>query len=171
MKKYLIAFMTAQLSLLFVCNLLFADSASIGKKTIISVPLKLQIFEDEKPTENFIVGTLLIADINGKVEIFWDNVFVSPLHSQKIVLLKPEHSYSRYDIFEDVVVTQDSFSFTMVIGPQANRIRISGRKNKGDLYHSIKGEGIFKGIYLGDKPIKVEWKQVKKVILPYSEVY
>lgn len=171
MKKYVIAFMTASLSLFFVCTLLCADSVPIGKKASISVPLKLQIFEDEKPTEKFIVGTLLIADIDGKTEVFWDNVLVSPLHSQRIVLLKPEHTYSRYDIFEDVVVTQDSFSFTMVIGPQSNRIRISGRKNKGDLYHSIKGEGVFKGIYPGDKPSKVEWKQVKKVILPYNEVY
>ncbi len=171
MDKYLMTLMTALLSLFLVCGLLYADSTSVGKRTPISVPLKLQVFEDGKPTENFIVGTLLITDIKGKVEIFWDNVFISPLHSQRIVLLKPEHSYSRYDIFEDIVINQGSFSFTMVIGPQANRIQISGRKNEGDLYHSVKGEGMFKGTYPGEKPIKIEWKQVKKVLLPYSEVY
>ena len=43
-RKYLMALMTGLLSLLFVCNLVFVDSASMGKKTSISVPLKLQIF-------------------------------------------------------------------------------------------------------------------------------
>ena len=171
MKKYLMAFVTVSLSLFLVCNLLYAESGSISKKTNIVVPLKLQIFEGEKPTEKFILGTLLIADINGRPEIFWDNVLVSPLHSQRKVLLKSEHTYSKYDLFEDVMVNRDSFSFTMVIGPQANRMRISGRKNEGEVFYSIKGDGVFKGIYPGDNPVKVEWKQVHKVILPYNEVH
>lgn len=170
MKKNLAVLMMASLSLFLLCSPARAADP-VGKKLSISAPLRLQIFEDEKPTDKFIVGTVLITDIGGKTEVFWDNVLVSPLHSQKIILLKPEHAYSRYDFFEDIAVGQDSFSFTMVIGPQSNRIRISGHKDAGALYHTMKGEGIFKGIYPGDKPVKVEWRQVKKVILPYKEVY
>ena len=171
MKKYLIAFIIVSLHLSLSCGLLYADDSSVDKKTSILVPLKLQILEDEKPTEKYILGTLLITVVKGKVDIYWDNVLVSPLHSQKKVLLKSEHSYSKYDIFEDVIINKDSFSFTMVIGSHANRMRIAGHKNEGDLFHSVKGDGMFKGIYPGDKPVKVEWKQVKKVILRYNEVH
>lgn len=170
MKKNLAALAMASLYLLLVYSSVHAGDP-VEKKIIISAPLKLQIYEDAKPTDKYIVGTVLITDMHGETEIFWDNVLISPLHSQKIVLLKPEHAYSRYDLFEDIAVGQDIFSFTMVIGPQANRICISGRKNSDDLYHTIKGEGIFRGIYAGDRPVKVEWKQVKQVSLPYRDVY
>jgi hypothetical protein len=171
MKKCLMMFTTALLSLYLVCGLVYAGNTSVGITNPISVPLKLQVFEDGKPTENFIVGTLLISNTSGTVEIFWDNVYIHPLNTEKIVLLKPEHYYTRNDIFEDITINQDSFSFTMVMPPQANRIRISGNKNKGDLYHSIKGEGVFGGLYPGDKSVKIEWKQANKVILPFNEVY
>jgi hypothetical protein len=150
---------------------LYADTKSTGTKVNIRVPLKLQIFEDEKPTKNFIVGTLLITDLSGKLEIFWDAVFVHPLHSQKIVLLKPEHYYSRQDIFENIIINKDNFSFIMSMRPLFNRIKISGYKNENNTFHFLKCAGIFKGNHPGDKPIKVEWRQVKKVIMPYREVY
>lgn len=103
MIKHIASFVTVSF-FLALSGSLYADTKSTTTKVNISVPLKLQIFEDDKPTENFIVGTLLITDLSGKLEIFWDNVFVSPLHSQKIVLLKPEHYYSSQDVFENIIV-------------------------------------------------------------------
>lgn len=171
MIKHAASFVTISFLFFALSGTLYADTKFTSMKVNISVPLKLQIFEDEKPTENFIVGTLLITDLSGKLKIFWDSVFVHPLHSQKIVLLKSEHYYSRQDVFENVIINKNNFSFTMVIGPLANRIQISGHKNKDDIYHSLKCVGVFKGNYPEDKPLKVEWRQVRKITLPYKEVY
>lgn len=164
----------ALITLLFCINLpgqVYPDKTAAIERLNISVPLKLQIYENDKPTEHYMVGTLLITNSGGDQLIFWDNVFISPLHSQKIVLLKPEHYNSTDDVFEDISITENDFSFTIVMPPYANRIRITGHKKSGQIYHSIKGEGLFKEQYPGDKPARIEWRQVGKVILPYREVY
>jgi hypothetical protein len=51
------------------------------------------------------------------------------------------------------------------------KIRITGQKKDDNLFYSINGTGVFKGIYPGDKPVKVEWKQVNKVVLRYNEIH
>ena len=174
MKKIFIPILLFSLTLLLNCSLSSAgvyDSLGIGKKININVPFKLQIYEGEKATDKFIVGSLQIFDYNDALHISWSDVLISPLHSQKIVLLKAETYYSKNDIFENIVIKDDSFSFTMVLPPFANRIEISGYKKTGAIWHSLKCEGVFKGLEAGDKPVHVEWRQVDKVILPYREVY
>jgi hypothetical protein len=171
MKRYTLVTSIALLFCVLATTQTKAEDSAALRKLNISVPLKLQIFEDGKATDHYIVGTLGIFDFKGKLAIFWEDVFISPLHSQKIVLLKPEHYNTTDDVFEDVVVREDSFSFTMVLMPGANRMKISGHKKPQEMYHSIGGEGLFSGIYPGDRPTKVEWRQVDKVVLPYREVY
>jgi hypothetical protein len=144
---------------------------SLGKKINIHVPFRLQIYEDGKATDKFIVGSLQIFDFNDTLHISWNDVLISPLHSQKIVLLKAETYDSKNDIFENIVIKDDRFSFTMVLPPFANRIEISGYKKTGAMWHTLKCERVFKGLEAGDKPGHVEWRPVQRVILPYREVY
>ena len=58
-----------------------------------------------------------------------------------------------------------------MIGLPSIRINIRDHRKEDSLYHTISGEGIFIGSYRGDSTVKVEWRQVEKVILPYKEVY
>jgi hypothetical protein len=171
MMRYKIVALIALSFFVYLPGQIYAGNTDINKKLDISVPFKLQIFENDKPTEQYMVGTLLIINSKGDQLIFWDSVFISPLHSQKIVKLKSESYNSKDDVFEDVSITENNFYFTIVMPPYANRIKVTGYKKPGQLYHSIKGEGLFKEQYLEDKPVKIEWRQVDKITLPYKEVY
>lgn len=170
MKKHLVLFIVSLLFNFSFVNPSIAEDTDVNKKINIHVPFKLQIYEEGKPTEKYMVGILDIFGNNGKIEVYWSNVLLSPLHSQKIVLLKPEQFNTRNDVFENVSIMEDQFSFTMILPPYVNKIQIQGNRKRGVLFHSIKGEGVFKSLSSEGNLTKVEWRSVDKVILPYNQV-
>jgi hypothetical protein len=170
--------MINSLSLLFVAWLLFVptnyhllgnDSSNEGEGTIFA-RFKLQVFEDDKPMEFFIVGHLSVYQDSRAFKASWHDVWISPMHSHKQVMLKPEHNSVDGGDIKNLIVAEDHVSFDIVLEP-GRVMQITGTKLANSADYRIEGVGLW-WIDLLKKSVKTEWRPViKPIVLPYTEVF
>lgn len=130
----------------------------------------LQVIEDDKPTESFIVGHLNIYQVSDIFNVSWYDVWISPIHEKGQVLLKPEYSSLDRGDIRDLSITNEHFSFTFVL--DAERLMyVSGSKETGNINYKIQAIGIW-WIDLLKKNVKTEWRPTSKpIVLPYNELF
>jgi hypothetical protein len=133
--------------------------------------IKLQIIEDGKPTETFLMGHLSIFSHSGKPYVIWQDIYIRPPHPSKKTFLKPEYNSVADGSITHVVVTNDHFPFDLRMAPE-RVMRIVGKLKDnpamdGVLY-SIEAVGIWSNPILKSR-IRTEWKAVDAIILPYRD--
>jgi len=131
---------------------------------------RLQVFEDDKPTEFFIIGDLSVYKDSRTYKATWHDVWISPMHSQKQVMLKPEHNSVDGGDIKNLVVADDHFSFDIVLEP-SRVMQITGTRMSNSANYRIEGVGLW-WIDVLKKSVKTEWRPVTKpVVLPYTELF
>ena len=164
MKKYLICFYILFAHLFFL--IIPAYSAILTR-------FKLQIIEDGKPTENILVGNINIFDNNGKTELVWEDIYISPMHYEKKIFLKPEHNSTSGGTITDVFIGKDQISFKIKVA-LGRDMQIIGKKkmlfDDGTTYN-IEGVGLWWN-ELTKTNNKIEWRSIdNEIVLPYKEIY
>jgi len=160
---------------LYLLSFLFAASPlarpESGKDDInIFTRFKLQVFEDDKPTTFFIVGHISIFRESGRLKAHWNDVWISPLDSEKKLLLKPEFSSTDLGDIRNLVVGEGRFSFEYVLEPE-RVMRVSGTKQADGEDYEIQAVGLW-WIDLLKNTVKTEWRPVTKpIVLPYTELF
>jgi hypothetical protein len=157
--------------IIIVCSIYLVGAlGSNANKNNIFTRFKLQVFEDGKPTKFFIVGDLTIYEDAGTFKVVWTDVWISPLESEKKMLLKPESNSVDDGSIKNVIVRDDHFSFEIVLEPE-RVMKISGTKLNNKYDYLIEGVGLW-WIDLVKSNIKTEWKSVNvPIVLPYTELF
>ncbi len=131
---------------------------------------KLQVYEDNKPTKFFIVGHISVFQESGSSQVRWSDVWISPLESEKKLMLKPEYNSTELGDIRNVVIADGRFSFEFVLEPE-RVMRVSGTKQAGTVDYEIQAVGLW-WIDLLKKDVKTEWRPVTKpIIVPYTELF
>jgi hypothetical protein len=132
--------------------------------------LKLQVFEDDKPKELYIVGDLTLSTEKGYTRVFWKDVWISTVESQKKMLLKPEFNSSDDGTISNVILKDNHFSFDLFLEPE-RIMKVSGTKMKYRSEYEVNGVGSF-WVEMLNKHVKTEWRTITKpIILPYNELF
>lgn len=131
---------------------------------------KLQVYEDGKPTEFYIVGHVAITRDAGGYTAAWQDIWISPVHQQKQMMLKPGYNSLQGGDLKNLSVAENRFSFELVL-EQGRVITITGAKPAGSTEYRIEGAGTW-WVDVLKKNLKTEWIPCDKpVVLPYAEVF
>lgn len=156
--------------LLLSCHPHVAGQGLTHSDTNIFTRFKLQVFEDEKPTSFFIVGHISISQESGQFKVGWYDVWISPVHSEKKLMLKPEYSSVDLGDIRNVIVADGRFSFELLLEPE-RMMQVSGTRQTDGSEYQIQGVGLW-WIDLLKKTVKTEWRPATKpIVLPYTELF
>ncbi len=155
-------------------------SQETNQAILIGDQLYSDVYEDGKMTGEKIIANPLITNVNGKMQIFWSHIYITPFHDQKDVCLKIERFSSDEGTIRDFRLNKDhTATFQIAPGPY---VADSSSERNINVWLKLSEDNksivdvscnmAFWSNILNKKILK-EWKQAKepRFELPYKTVF
>ena len=156
---------------LFILTL---NSNLVSGAELIEIPYyKFEVINDGKPSGTKGIARIEIfyneSDVGAKSYVIWRSVSIVPESDVRKIRLWG-HNLSTFEgSISALRVDKDHFSFTIIINAKSIWNIVGKKKKKGEGY-DISGNGLIWDDILKDS-IKMEWRPIDKIVLPYTEVY
>lgn len=145
---------------------------------------KLQIRENGKTTDNYIIGRLIIFGSKNAPQIVWHDVLLGTDHKLKITSVKSSYADSETGEIKNLIIGDDFFSFNFYLNPRRSMMIVGRRREpdkwtekglnyfKSEMYagnFEIEAKGLWWSPILNDT-IEMEWVPVDEIELIYSKL-
>ena len=139
----------------------------------------LDVYESGKTSGAKIIANIFIRNIDGKSEITWKHIYITPFPQQKDVVLKIEIFSTTDNTIQNFVVNNDStYTFTIVPSPyvldpkSVRNINVWVKMSEDGRIEDIRGQMAF-WRNITNQTTEVLWKRAKEshFVLPYNRVF
>ncbi len=139
----------------------------------------LDVYENGKMPGTKIIANIFIRNVDGKSEIAWKHIYMTPFPQQKDVALKIETFSTTDNTIQNFVMNNDNTcTFTIVpapyiLDPKSTRnINVWIKMSESGQIEDISGQMTFWSNVL-NQAVEVLWRQAKEphFVLPYNSVF